>query len=120
MFFDNRDDLSMLMYEMQEEFEKSGHKKFAIRLLRSYDEVSFEIVKRYVPAFNRWIKESSGNQAEIITKRIYQSTSTSDRDIFTDSNEESVSYDYLCNVYLVWTGKLPTPVAGRARRQQSR
>jgi exoribonuclease II len=107
MFFDSRDDISETLFDLCFEFEKSEQKKFAIQHLKSYDELSYEIVQRYIPKFNRWIKERSNNQAEVITKRTHIAKTRRDRDMFTDSDREQTDYENLWEIYLIWTGVLP-------------
>jgi hypothetical protein len=108
MFFENRDDLSELLYEMKHEFENQDTKKFVIRQIASYDELSFEIINRYIPKFNRWIKENSGRQAEVLTKRLVGVQTSRTRDMFSNSDKESTEYVYDVGIFIVWTGLLPS------------
>lgn len=107
MFFDSTDELSEILHELKDEFETSGQKKFAVRQLESYDELSFEIIGRYVPKFNRLVKECSGNQAEVLTKRLYGIETSRNRDMFSDDTTESTKYEYNYGIFIVWTGYLP-------------
>ena len=107
MFFENRDDLSEALHELKEEFKENGKTKFAVRKIASYDELSFEIMKRYIPQFNGWIKSSTGQQAEVLTKRVPRYKMRRTRDMHTDNDFEESNWTTEFAVYLVWHGKLP-------------
>jgi hypothetical protein len=107
MFFDNRDDLSELLHDLNVEFKESGEKKFAIRQIASYDELSFDIIKRYIPQFNTWIKSSTNQQAEVLTKRNPCYKMRRSRDMYTNSDYEESNWANEYGVYIVWHGELP-------------
>lgn len=109
MFFENRDDLSELLHSMAEDFKKSGQKKFVTQHIKSYDELSFQIVQRYIPQFNKWIKQNSDNQAEVLTKRVHRANTRRERDMFSDNESEHTDWLDLHEIYIIWTGHLPKP-----------
>lgn len=108
MFFGSSDELSEILHELKKEFEESGQKKFATRQIQSYDELSFQIAKRYIPKFNNYIKDVTGNQAEVLTNYTRIVKTRRDRDMFTDSDSEHTDWVDVHKVYLIWTGVLPS------------
>ena len=99
MFFSSPDVLTEMLHELRDEFEKSGQKKFAMRLLRTYDDLSFQIVERYLPKFRAKLKSLTDGRAWALTQRV----SFSFKIDIGNGTEWGEQY----KVYLVWTGTLP-------------
>jgi hypothetical protein len=103
----NRDDLSDHVFAAEKEFKKSGQKKFAIRKIASYDELSFQIIQRYINKFNKWVAEATDDQAEILYKRVHKAIENYNKEAFNNDEKRETEWYDTYDVYVVWTGPLP-------------
>lgn len=106
-FFGTEESLVQVLTEIKDEFENSNPKAFGIRKIAEYDEISYEIVGRYIRTLNLWIKDTSFNHAEVITKCTRKAITEFTRDMFSDSDKEEVKWKDVWCIYVVWTGSLP-------------
>jgi hypothetical protein len=103
----NRDDLSDHVYAAEKDFKKSGQKKFAVRKIASYDDLSFQIIERYLRKFNKWVAEATNKQAEILYKRVPKAIENYNREALSDGESRETEWYDRYDLYVVWTGPLP-------------